>query len=195
MTSKKTPRVYVDACPFIDMAKFKARIQMSPAPSVQAEREKDVWIMDRMLAAARANHVAIYTSGLTITECVYLGSEVDKIPDAVTQRFFSELLLSGKSGVRLAFPSLAVMERARDLRWKHKITLKPMDSLHVATALQMQCAEIITHDKGIHVDSVRLKLQEMGLVVSHPRNTTVLPHSFMQDDYLSSLQQLIDEDI
>ncbi len=174
-------KIYVDACPFIDMAKFRASVPLAVHPDAQKERESDVWTMKRLLEASRNNDVRIITSILTITECLFLGVEPAKIPDADTQRFFSELLLSGKSGVLITSPGLSVIEQARDLRWSKGILLKPMDSLHVATALHHRCSEILTQDKGIHMDSVRLKLEGMGLRVSYPRRTVSLPSSYAQD--------------
>jgi len=174
--------IYVDTCAFIDMAKHRARLALADRPNAQEDRERDVWTMKQLLAASTEGAISVLTSTLTITECVYLGVEPDKIPDALTQRFFSELLLSGKSGVTPASPSLSIMERARDLRWKKRIILKPMDSLHVATALHHHCREILTHDKDMHSDSVRLKLEEMGLNVVLPRDTALLPEKFRQSD-------------
>ena len=175
-------RVYIDTCPFIDMAKFKAKLQLAPTPDARKDRESDVWTMTKLLEASRDGEVQILTSMLTITECLFLGSEPDKIPDADTQRFFSELLLSGKSGVATASPSLAIMEEARDLRWRKKIVLKPMDSLHVATAIHHHCKEILTHDRDLLSDSVRLPLEGMGLRVSYPRKTSYLPTKYAQQE-------------
>jgi predicted nucleic acid-binding protein len=69
---------------------------------------------------------------------------------AETQRFFSELLTSGGSGVSLVQPTRTILDRARDLRWRHEFTFKPIDSIHVATAIQMQCVELLTRDEKIY---------------------------------------------
>jgi hypothetical protein len=58
-------------------------------------------------------------------------------------------LLSGASGVISIQPDPFVIERARQLLWVHNIALKPMDILHVASALEVGCVELITTDSGI----------------------------------------------
>lgn len=174
--------MYVDACAFIDLAKFKANKEPSEPDAKKGDRERDVWLLERALDAARAGAIRVFTSSLSVVECSHLKISTEPRPDPATQRFFSELLLSGKSGVTLVQPVLAIIQAARDLRWKRNFTFKPIDSLHVATALHMQCREILTSDGHMH--RVSDQLAQLNLSVTYPRNATLVPEAFLQSDFL-----------
>ena len=178
-------KVYVETCPFIDMGKFKAGMRMGITDLVQAERERDVWHMKRLLAAGRDAAIQVVTSSVTIAECIHLGDSAQPVPTADTQRFFKELLTSGRSGVYLVQPIQAIFELARDLRWRRGIYLKPMDSIHVATALKFRCGELLTRDGGIY--RAKDELARMNLSVVYPSDTGLLPSNYMQDDFDESL--------
>jgi len=179
-------KIYIETSPFLDMAKFKAGMRMATTDEKHAERERDVWHVTRLLAASRDNAIRILTSSVTISECLHLGDPSEPVPNANTQRFYSELLTSGKSGVNLVQPIQSILELARDLRWKRRIILKPMDSIHVATALHFRCKEILTRDGGIY--KAQDQLAQLGLSVVFPSSTALLPASYTQDDFTESLQ-------
>jgi len=80
--------------------------------------------------------------------------------------------------VYLIQESVLVAERARDLRWVHKITLRGADSVHVASALEMQCIEFVTTDEKIHKQNDILR--PLGLCVVYPHETTLLPDEYRQ---------------
>ena len=166
-------KIYVETCPFIDMGKFKAGMRMGITNIAQAERERDVW------------PIQVVTSPVTIAECINLGDSTQPVPTADTQRFFKELLTSGRSGVCLVQPIQAILELARDLRWKRGIHLKPMDSIHVATALKFRCGELLTRDGGIY--RAKDELARMNLSVVSPSDTGLLPSNYLQDDFDESL--------
>jgi PIN domain len=107
------------------------------------------------------------------------------MPSPETQRFFSDLLTSGRSGVSLVQPSRAVLDKARDLRWRHGLIFGPMDSIHIATALQMQCSELLTRDDQIY--QARAALAVMKLDVLYPADTAQLPDRFRQEDFHEQL--------
>jgi hypothetical protein len=174
------PRIYSDANPIIELAKF-AKSAHDP------NRERDLWIMRQILKAAQNDEISLYTSSISVAECVAIGDDwgVD------VQEFFVGLLTSGRM-FKLVQDSIFVAERARDLRWKDNIRLSGMDAIHVASALEAGCTEFLTWDNGIKKTKLTEKaaaLAALGLSVIQPRDTKLLP-AF----YLSEQQPLIAED-
>ena len=88
------------------------------------------------------------------------------------------VLSSGKSGVSLVQPTMGIMLRARELRWNSGITLGGMDAIHVASAIQMKCEEILTTDKKMFANAAKLK--DFGLRVCQASDTARLPASYTQ---------------
>jgi len=169
-------KVYIDACLFIDMAKYKAVMASGD------ENERNVWLIKRFIKAAKDNKIKVLTSSLSIAECTHIKGADD--PSDETKRFFDTLLASGKSGVDLVQPTRAIIRQARDLRWLHGIHLKgALDAIHVATALYFGCGELLTTDKKI---LNKHELHELGLNVCKPEQTTLLPGRYRQGDLLSS---------
>ena len=115
------PRVYIDACPIIDLVKY--RLQM---PSTD-DRKKDAWFMDRLIQAAKQEKVSLFTSTLTIAECTHVQ---DPKKNEDSKAFFLGLLASGKSGFALVQPTVGIAENARNLRWLHGLGLKGADAIH-----------------------------------------------------------------
>ncbi len=134
MTALRSPNVYFDANILIELGKQKLNKHFT-------SRENDLWYFTQMLRASQLGEMRLFTSSLSIAECVHLDGDYD----VDTQAFFSGVLLSG-SMVTLVQSSVFVAEYARDLRWKHEIFLKPIDSLHVASALDAGCTEFLTWD-------------------------------------------------
>jgi hypothetical protein len=99
MPEANIPKIYVDSCAFIDHAKFEARLTLGGSEQQQAERSRDVWRLARLLEASRLNAVRILTSSVAIAECAHVREPSHPVPSAETQRFFSELLTSGRSRV------------------------------------------------------------------------------------------------
>jgi predicted nucleic acid-binding protein len=168
VTSDK-PKVYVDSAVIIDLVKHKAGV------GITTEREQDAWHLQRMLDAARHGKVSVFTSAISVAECTHVEDQ-NKLEQA--KPFFLGLLASGRGGFTLAQPTLSLMERARDLRWLHAISLSGLDAVHAATALQFKCEEIWTRDtKFVKFSSA---FSAMGLRVSAPRETSCLPDEYRQ---------------
>ena len=155
---------------FIDMAKHAIGKTPDGTPD-------DIWHLKKLLEAARAGDIAVFTSSLTIAEC----SHAEGIVDAEVQRLFKGLLTSGRY-VYLVQDSVLIAERARDLRWVHKLSLRGADSVHVASALEVRCTEFLTSDSKIHKQ--KAKLRSLGLAVLHPHETTLLPDEYRQERLL-----------
>lgn len=164
-------RVYIDSCAFIDMAK------VAVGKIIATDRESDVWHMKRLLEAGRDKEVEIFTSTLTIAECTHVGD--NDISDEVKANF-SALLTSGQY-VRLVETTPFIGEDARDLRWLHGISLKGADSLHVATALDRKCEELLTTNGRLQrLAAHSAKLEALGLRVYAGRLTRCLPEKYRQ---------------
>ncbi|MES2960035.1 MAG: type II toxin-antitoxin system VapC family toxin [Pseudomonadota bacterium] len=154
--------VYFDACCFIDLAMTKLSI-----PTL-SEREKHIYFCRKLLEAARAREVTVYTSTVTMAECVKLedtskpnGQQV--VSDERVQKLFKGMLQSGVGVIPVA-ATPTITEAARNLRWKHGITVKPMDAIHIATALAMKCTHFVTTDDKLGVENVK-RIAELGLTV------------------------------
>jgi predicted nucleic acid-binding protein len=164
------PKVYVDAPPIIDLVKFKVGVNINP------ERERDAWHLQRMLEAARDGKVEVFTSALSIAECVHVEDQ-NKLEKA--KPFFMGLLASGRGGFLLIQPTLAILEKARNLRWINGLSLKGADAAHAASALQFHCGEFWSRDNGFAQSAPVLKT--LGIHVRTPSETALLPDEYRQE--------------
>lgn len=164
-------RIYVDSAPIIDLVKFKVGVNLDP------ERERDAWHLERMLHAARDGKVLVFTSSLSIAECVHV-EDRNKLEQA--KPFFLGLLASGRSGFALVQPTLSMMEKARELRWINGLPLKGADAVHAAAALQFRCGECWTRD-GRFVQGAFV-FNTLGLRICTPSETNLLPDEYRQED-------------
>jgi hypothetical protein len=174
----EVPKIYIESCPLIDMAKHRAKLAMDANPDVQAQRENAVWFCKKILEAGRKGDVKVFGSAASIGECTYVEPGVDVSQD--TQDFFNMLLISGRSGIRLVQPMQTIWVAVRNLRWKENVNLKPMDSLHIATALHMGCTEFITTDGKIYKQ--RHKFGNPKLSIIQAFETKLLPSEYRQDE-------------
>jgi predicted nucleic acid-binding protein len=175
---KQLPRVYIDSCIVIELAKFAKRLH-------KPERENDLWFVRQMLKATEEGEIEVVSSAITVAESLFLGFDDKKMPiecDLPTQEFLINLLTSGRL-VKLIEPGIFVAESARDLRWKHGLKLKPYDSMHVASALVGQCKELLSWDTDMssqkRAEEIRV-LSSLGLRVIAPHDSNVLPETYRQ---------------
>ena len=154
-------KLYFDTCCFLDMLQHTTGI--SPKP----ERAAHVFYLRQFLELARAKGAVVYTSTLTVAECQFALDESDKnnfkkiLTDEV-KRLIDGLLLSGKSGVLPAQATPNIVRASRDLRWVHSANFKPLDALHIATALKLGCSHFITTDAKLDAKS-KLIVNSLGL--------------------------------
>jgi hypothetical protein len=172
------PKIYIESCPLIDMAKHQAKLAMDANPGVQAQRENAVWFCKKILEAGRRGDLMVFGSGASVGECTYVEQGVPVSQE--TQDFFNMLLISGRSGIRLVQPMQTLWVAARNLRWKEKVNLKPMDSLHIATALHMGCTEFVTTDGKIYKN--RDKFAHSNMAIIQAFETKLLPDKYRQDE-------------
>jgi predicted nucleic acid-binding protein len=139
------PRLYFDTCCFLDMLQHGLKI--SPKP----DRAPHVAFCKMFLEAARSGDVEVYTSTLTVAECVCVTDESDpsnhkRILTPEVKRLIDGMIMSARSGVMPLQPTPGIVKAARDLEWVHGARFTPMDSLHVASALAAKCDYFITTD-------------------------------------------------
>jgi predicted nucleic acid-binding protein len=133
----------------------------------KVERTSHVFYLQKFLELAKDKGAFVYTSTLTVAECQFALDESDKnhFKKVITQevkRLIDGMLLSGKSGVLPVQATPNIVKRSRDLRWTHDTNFKPMDALHIATALQLGCTHFITTDAKLDAPSIA-KVTSFGL--------------------------------
>lgn len=160
------PKVYMDSTCFIDMAKQAVGV-------LPKERDKNIWFCKKLLEAHRDGNLEISTAILTVAECQH----ADNICDDQVQRLFKSILTSGQF-VSLVQDTILVAERARDLRWIHKLSFKGADAIHLASALEIHCVEFITMDFD-HFLSRAQEIAKLGIHVIPPHKTTQLPEEYL----------------
>ena len=164
------PRVYIDSCCFIELA----RVEIDAG---DPDREKDVWCLRRILDAQHDDKLQILTSTLSIAECQHAdGAATEEI-----RTLFNKLLTSGQY-VILIQDTILVAERARDLRWVHEIQgVKGADAIHIASAMEFGCNEFLTFDGKIHDKASAIT--KLGLDVIYPRDyQNNLPPEYLQQN-------------
>src|SRR5260370_22566736 len=118
------PKVYVESSCFIEIAKHAVNTH-------DKLREHDVWILKRLLLAAKHQRVQVYTSMLSVAEC----QTAKPILDDRVKTVFKALLTSGQY-VILVQDTILVAELARNLSWVHGLKFPGPDALHIAAALE-----------------------------------------------------------
>lgn len=159
------PRIYSDANPIIQLARLAKRTH-------NPDWEADLRMFERLLKAANNNLISLFTSSISVAECVAAGDDYGQD----VQEFFHGVLTSGRM-FKLVQDSIFVAEQARDLRWKHNVTLSGMDAIHVASAIEAKCSEFLTWDRKI--TSYAPFLATQGIRVITPSQTNLLPALYM----------------
>ncbi len=129
-------RVYLDACCFIEMLKEERKIPL--------DHPEDADITRRLLQASRDGKIEVWTSMMTVAEV--LSIDRTQSPDDGLKNRIDRLLLSGRDGVKVHGMSPFVAIRARDLYWNEGLKEKAADRIHIATALDLGCDEILSVD-------------------------------------------------
>jgi len=171
-------RIYFDSCCFIDMVKYRRNADLV----TETGRQRDVWFMGRLCDACRAGDIEIYTSTLTIAECLHGG---DGVIDEEVQELFTKFLTSNQVAITISADQF-IAEESRDLRWKHGINIKGADGIHIASSMFLGCAEFITTDAKIRHETAKFAravggLSAIGVKVIRASETQYLPDKYRQD--------------
>lgn len=131
----RIPRLYWDACVFLAY--------------VEGERERLTHI-EAVLDEARQGKVEIVTSTASITEVAFGSAEMDERALNPEIQAAIEGLWVPNSPIMLSEVSVLVVEKARDLMRRAvsegaKVP-KPMDAIHLSTALRLEVDEFQTYD-------------------------------------------------
>lgn len=173
------PRLYLDSCCFIDLAKGELNI------ASDADRSQDIWYLQKLILAAKNDEVALFTSTLTIAECTHVVEKEKnkKRLDDEMKRLFRAVLTSGRV-VALIQPDVFIAEDARDLRWDHDLPsrIKGADLVHFASAGSKKCSEFLTTEFSRKNPEAKAILESsLGLQIIPPSRTNYLPTEYLQE--------------
>jgi hypothetical protein len=168
-----TKKIYLDACCFVELA-------LDAKSKKLHDGGKFIWHLKTALRAGRDKKLTVITSLFTVAECTSAHGDVDE----ETQRLFRGILTSGSGGITPWQTDIFVYERARDLRWKYGINLRPADSIHVASAIDSQCDEFWTWD-GVgdspkSILKARQAIAALGVSVVIPSDSQHIPPEYRQ---------------
>lgn len=169
MTKSSAPKLYIDSCCFIDLVKIEIGEPTEHGRDAQVQRLKLI------LEASKNKDIALLTSTITVVECLHANNRFE---DVVKNRF-SRLLTSGQY-VSLITPDVFIAEAARDVRWIHGIGMKPLDYIHIASAVDRGCAEFLTMDGDDMLKKKDKIKAELGIDVVTPLDSRLLPSSYLQ---------------
>ena len=81
--------------------------------------------------------------------------------DDNVKNLFNSILLSDASGIIPVQPTEFIIIKARNMNWDDIRLRKPLDLLHVASAIETQCKEFVTYDKEDFTQTVKQKLLDI----------------------------------
>jgi predicted nucleic acid-binding protein len=182
------PKIFMDAESIIDTMKYhrfqevprKTGVKLEDAPYFIQDfqyKQQHIEYCAKLLKAAEYRHLTLLTSTLSVAEVWHLGKsrKNPQPPSEEDKRIISSVLTSGVI-FKLVSDSYFIAEKARDLCWKYEMELTGGDAIQVASALESNCIEFITNDKGILKNNA--KLMKLGLKVINGQNTSALPANF-----------------
>jgi predicted nucleic acid-binding protein len=163
-----TPRVYLDSCCFIEMLKGDHGLAL--------DHPDDADMVRRLLRASRSQAIECWTSMIAVAEV--LGVDKGGTPETALQKRIESLLLSGRDGVFVHGLSPTVVIKARDLVWKEGLRERAADRIHVATAIDLGCTEILSVDDRLAKRFKRTQISNCALRTA--KETRSLPDEFKQ---------------
>ena len=167
------PHIYLDSCCFIDVVKEKVGV-------LPTERTNDVWFVKKILEAHRAGHLIAHTSMVAVGEC--LAVEEGAAPTEDVKEAYRSLLTAGQY-VRLLNPTPKTARLMQEFRWTHGLSLRSVDAMHLAAALEAGCLEFVTTDDRLKRPKLLAANPVMGTLglrlITAPK-TAMLPNSYAQ---------------
>lgn len=168
-----TTRVYLDSCCFIEMIKGERGATL--------DHPDDADMTARLLRASRDGKIECWTSLLAVAEVL----KIDKTspPDEALKDRIERLLLSGRDGVFVHGLAPPLVIRARDLYWQDGLLERAADRVHIATALDLKCDEILSVDDRLAKRFNRSSIS--GTNIRAVKDTRSLPFDYRQDALFS----------
>lgn len=166
-----TTRVYLDSCCLIEMIKGERGLPL--------DHPEDEDMTKRLVRASRDGKIECWTSMIAVAEVLH----VDKatLPDQATKDRIERLLLSGRDGIFTHGISPPLVIRARDLYWTDGLLDRAADRIHIATALDLKCDEILSVDGRLGKRFEKSAIQ--GTPLRAARDTRSLPDEYRQDGF------------
>lgn len=179
MTSK--PTIYMDSCCFIDAVK-------QAVGNLPTERDSDVWHIKKLMEAHRAGDVQVFTSIVSLAECLATEQAQNPIPEDVKVHFRNMLLNGQFLTLALTTPQTGTI--ARDFRWNHGLVLGSPDALHLAAAVEVGASEFITTDERIQkakfAPAVNHFASSGNMMIIKASDTQHLPGDYRQGEMLNA---------
>lgn len=169
MATNKLPRIYLDACYYIDVVRGRHS-------KLDDDRVLHIPFVEKLLVSAMDGEIEIWASTNMLTECLTIDKDDPDVPEKVQNEF--KRLLEGGRPVKMQAPDIFIVETARSLRWKYGVKCGGgADTVHIATALELGCQEFITTNKrsGPLNTKCAAKLGELGLRVINATQTAFVP--------------------
>ena len=168
----------MDSCCFIELAIHAENVG-------DQAREDDVWHLTQLLKAAHDEEIEVFTSTVSIAECQHAkGTISDDI-----KSLFRRLLTSGRY-IFLIQDTVLVAEKARNLCWVHGLHFSGVDSIHIASAMELRCDEFLTFDGLLRNNNK--ELEDLALPTRLPRQTQCLPGDYRQQPLIPMQTETLD---
>ncbi len=123
----RTPRVYVDACVYVNVLKHEAGFWRDAL---------------KVLVAVERGDITLVASRLLVVEAGRFAGDRDR--SAVDEQMRRYLEVPGTEWAEL---DLIVSREARRLSWEHQLR-DAGDAVHLATALRRRCDYFVSNDKA-----------------------------------------------
>ena len=143
------PKIYLDTNCFIDL------VTVEHGKYSSSRQEELVKFYKLLIKASQADKINIYTSMITVLECLSINDGDTKFLDDDVKNLFNSILLSGTSGVIPVQPTEFIIIKARNMNWDGIGLKKPLDLLHLASAIEVGCKEFVTTDREDFTQTVK----------------------------------------
>lgn len=167
-------RAYLDTAFFIEVAQNKYD---------DNSNSSDLIFYQNLIEVAKANKLELFTSTCTILECLKVKDvQEQRFADDKAKKIIDSILLSGQSMITPIEPTSFLIVNARDINWDTKLTIsKPLDLLHLASAIELKCEEFITIDfRDFYKNKDKIKELYNIKIVTKEIESSLIPQEFKQ---------------
>jgi predicted nucleic acid-binding protein len=144
--SRNKPTCYIDSNIIIEYVKFSKDISSD-------SWENEIEFIEKILQSAKDGSIRLVTSVITKLECTHIGDS-KYITDDV-KNIFRSILDSGEVLITISIHD-EIAKRAREMKWAGFPFPSGFDKIHIASAIEVGCCEIISLD-GFERDNAKKK--------------------------------------